>query len=105
MEAVDANHSLVRMYFDTHTGLLIRRDARLRVRSLVLQPDGSTKSRFLFADSEIYFDDYRNVEGVKEPFLRNINIGSAGSQSRKTTERYFEIKNNIPIDDSKFNLP
>jgi zinc protease len=72
----------VKFHFDKDTGLLIRTDSGV---------DGQEIS---------YFGDYREVEGVKAPFLlREVN--PAITVIIKLTE----IKNNIAIDDSQFRMP
>lgn len=77
----------VKMYFDTETGYL------LRYIYYKQNPFGSIPV-------ESTYDDYREVDGVKMPFL----IHQLGSNFNETF-RITEIKHNVPIDDSKFEMP
>lgn len=79
----------VRLFFDTQTGLLVRRQ--------------TFKDSILFPVPEQYdFEDYRDVDGVKLPFVvRYSNIDTWFSFTRKLTE----IKHNVPLDDSMFSPP
>jgi len=83
-----------RLYFDTGTGLLLRR--------LTLQPTpfGSTPT-------EIDYDDYRDAgAGVKVPFVIRITPGSAGSVlAVSTTIRVQKVEENAAPDSSKFVKP
>ena len=84
LEAKPAAGNSRKLYFDTETGLLIRQDT---------SDEGNVAMR------EFYLD-YKNVDGVMVPFT-----------IRQTAEgvtmilRFSEVKQNIPIDDSKFNPP
>jgi len=87
VEATPADGKPEKMYFDTLTGLLLRVD---RDRE---SPEGS-------AHVESYFEDYRETGGVKSPFTIKI-VRPEISFTLKATE----VKQNIPIDDAKFNKP
>jgi len=76
-----------KLYFDVENGLLLRRDT--------LRPSSRGPVR-----TEIYFSDWRDVDGIKLPF--------------KTTERMpdmtyvftlEEVKHNVQLDDDVFRLP
>jgi hypothetical protein len=71
-----------KLYFDVETGLLSRRDMVY----------GKTPVQH-------YFEDYRDVDGIKLPFV----IRSEGPV--RVITRLKEIKHNIPIDDEKFKSP
>lgn len=87
VEAVPAEGSPERFYFDTATGLLIRHDS-------VEEGDEGKRS------VEEYYDDYRVVDGVKMPFsLRQVSPGM------EIIIKITEVKQNVPVDDSKFNKP
>jgi carboxyl-terminal processing protease len=60
-------------YFDTQTGLLLRK-------------------------GNIYYDDYREVDGVKLPF----KVTDDSSYGFGVVVRLTEIKHNVPIDQAKF---
>jgi putative CocE/NonD family hydrolase len=106
VDAVDARHSPVKMYFDSETGLLVRRDGKQRIQSLNIGADGVVHRRFSYADGSLYFGDYRDVEGVKQPFLVNSTL-FIGPQRNPVlvTERIYDIKHNVPIDSARFEMP
>jgi zinc protease len=87
IEAIPTGGKPEKMYFDTQTGLLIRRDA---------DRDGPQGS----AHVETYFEDYKDVGGVKAPFTIKI-VRPEISFTLKITD----IKVNVPIDEAKFNKP
>lgn len=62
-----------KLYFDVETGLLLRRD-------------------------NVYYEDYREVDGVKLPFL----IREESANGFNFIFRVTEIKHNLPIDDATF---
>ncbi len=93
IEAVSAAGNTEKLYFDAQTGLLVRRDGTAEVSS-----DGESQVRVA---SEVYFEDYREVDGIKLPFTIRLKLGSAGIIST----RFREIKHNVPIDDSQFSVP
>jgi carboxyl-terminal processing protease len=62
-----------KLYFDTETGLLLRRN-------------------------NIYYEDYREVDGIKLPFI----IREESSNGFNFTFRITEVKHNIAIDDATF---
>jgi len=76
-------------FFDVATGL-------------ILKWQGNRKNGDKDVPWETYFRDFRDVEGVKYPFL--VESGPAGSdQPQKITASKIEI--NIPINDSQFVEP
>jgi hypothetical protein len=78
-----------KLYFDAQTGLLLR---RLTLTETVLLP----------IPSQIDFEDYREVDGLKIPFtVRVSEIDTYFSSTR----RFTEIKHNVPVDDTKFQMP
>lgn len=87
IEATPAEGKPEKMYFDTQTGLLLRRDADRE------SPEGS-------AHVETYFEDYKEAGGVKTPFTMKV-VRPEITFLLKTTE----VKTNVPIDDAKFNKP
>jgi hypothetical protein len=74
-------------YFDIKTGLLLRSDATL------VTPEGSTGVKN-------YFEDYREVDGVKMPFKTRSVLPQFELVTTLT-----EVKHNVPIDDAKFAKP
>jgi outer membrane lipoprotein-sorting protein len=87
IEALPADGSAQKMYFDAQTGLLVRRDEEVET------PTGAMPL-------EIYFEDYREVDGVKLPFTL-IRSNPSG----RTTIKVTEVKDNATIDDAKFMQP
>jgi zinc protease len=75
------------MYFDVSSGLLIRADEESD------SPQGRDVIQF-------YFEDYRDVEGVKQPFTVRQVHGKVSFIVRLT-----EVKWDDPIDDAKFAKP
>jgi hypothetical protein len=78
-----------KLYFDAQTGLLLR---SLSITQTMLAP----------IPDQTDFEDYRDVDGVKLPFtIRQSAVDARNGWTRK----YTEIKQNVPIDDTKFNPP
>lgn len=76
-----------KLFFDTRSGLLVRRytEADTLLGKLPLQTD---------------LKDYREIDGVKQPFLIQWSIPGR-SWGRKVNE----VKQNVPLEDAKFNKP
>ena len=78
-----------RFYFDTQTGLLLR---KMTLRKTMLMP----------FPEQVDFEDYRDVDGVKVPFtIRYSAIDTYDSWTRTFTE----IKRNAVLSDSLFAAP
>ena len=84
-----ADNHRERLSFDAETGLMLR--------------------RIIYMDSpigvipyQVDYEDYRDVDGVKLPFLVRVAAVEPGFIS---TRKYTEIKLNAPVDDSKFKMP
>lgn len=89
LESAKANNIVEKLYFDVDTDLLVR---KLTLTNTVLVP----------IPEQIDFEDYREVDGVKLPFVIRIsNIDPYFNSTR----RFTEIKHNVPIDDARFDLP
>jgi hypothetical protein len=88
VEATAADGAVEKLYFDVESGLLVRRDfERVNVDDGIL----------LY---EVDYEDYKDVDGLKLP----------STVRRKTpdyalTYRFTEIKQNLPVDDARFNKP
>jgi len=77
-----------RFFFDTQTGLLLR---QLTTTRTMLAP----------LPEQVDFDDYRDVDGIKLPFMiRSSNTATYDTSTR----RFTEIKHNLTVDDKAFNL-
>ncbi len=78
-----------RYYFDAQTGLLLR---KITINQTVLMP----------FPEQIDFEDYRDVDGVKVPFIiRYSGIDTFNSWTRTFTE----IKRNAVLEDTLFAIP
>lgn len=87
VEATPVEGTPERLFFDIKTGLLIRTDFEFE------GPQG--KMQF-----ENFLEDYRLVDGVKMAFtLRQVNPAIS------ITTKIDEVKQNVPIEDSKFEKP
>ncbi len=87
VEATPAEGAAEKMYFDAETGLLIRQDGLLE------SPQGSLPV-------EYYFEDYREVDGVKIPFTTKL-VNPAMTAVIKLKE----VRHNVPVDDARFQIP
>ena len=74
-----------KLFFDVRTGLLVRRYAEsdTPLGKFPLQTD---------------YDDYRVVDGIKQPFLIHWSM-----PGRIWGRKIVEIKQNVALDDAKFN--
>ena len=74
-----------KLFFDVKTGLLVRRytESDTPLGKLPLQTD---------------YEDYRDVDGIKQPFLIHWSF-----PGRTWGRKVDEIKQNVPLDDAKFN--
>ncbi|HEX6285740.1 MAG TPA: thioredoxin family protein [Pyrinomonadaceae bacterium] len=87
VEAVPASGSAERWYFDVDSGLLVRRDLTRTTAK------GSVRA-------EVYYHDWRAVDGVKIPF--RITQSMPAMKFVTTIE---EVKHNVPVDDAIFRRP
>jgi zinc protease len=87
VEADPGDGSLRRLYFDVSSGLLIRNDEEHDT------PDGRDVV-------QSYLEDYRDVEGVKQPFTVRQAHGATHIIIKLT-----EVQMDQPIDDAKFAKP
>lgn len=74
-------------YFDTKTGLLLRSD------STVVSPQGKMNTK-------TFYEDYRDVDGVKMAFKSRSVLPQF-----EVISTYTEIKNDVPVDDKIFDKP
>ena len=83
-----------RLYFDTQTGLLLRKWTYVDT--------ASGRSPY-----QLDFDDYRNTgSGVKIPFVVHMSPAGARTEIEPTsTLRITSVKDNVRIDDVKFAKP
>jgi outer membrane lipoprotein-sorting protein len=83
----DSSAGPTTMYFDAQNGLLLRSDSERE------GPEGKTMI-------EEYYDDYRDVDGVKYPYAYRQK-----NPQYDFTIKYTEVKHNVAIDDAKFTKP
>jgi hypothetical protein len=72
-------------YFDKQTGLLLRMDIPLAKEAGAM---------------EVYYEDYRDVDGLKVAFTTRVVRPTSSA-----TIRYTEVVNNAPVDDALFGKP
>jgi hypothetical protein len=89
-DGVMADGKRLRLFFDSASGLLVR---RVTILSTMVGniPD------------QVDLEDYREVDGVKFPFIARSSTTEAGNPT--STRTFTEVKLNAPIDDAKFNKP
>jgi hypothetical protein len=79
------------LYFDTETGLVIRWDVLYQ---------SSDAQKGVGVPMQLYVDEYADANGVKvAAVIRQVSSGLT------FITRFFDIKYNVPIDDSKFSKP
>jgi photosynthetic reaction center cytochrome c subunit len=83
------NAKTERYYFDSQTGLLLR---KMTIKKTVLMP----------FPEQVDFEDYRDVDGVKVPFIIRY---SAIDTYNSWTRTFTDIKRNSPVDDTLFARP
>lgn len=88
--AARSDTDVERLYFDVETGLLLRRITYLRTMVGIIP-------------EQFDFEDYRDVDGVKLPFMVRISSVDAGNPVSVRT--YSEMKLNAPVDEAKFKKP
>ena len=79
-----------KLFFDVQTGLLVRKIV-FTPTMLGLDPDQTD------------FEDYREVNGVKLPFI--IRASFLDDNHLGTTRKVVEVKHNVAMDDAKFDMP
>ncbi len=87
IEATPAEGAAEKFYFSASSGLLLRQDAER------VSPQGK-------ALVEMYFEDYRDVSGVKTPFLIRQNMPTLNIEIKIA-----EVKTNTAFDDAIFEMP
>ena len=84
VEAVTRSGAAESLYFDVESGLLVRRD---------LPSKNSVRT-------EIYFSDWRDLDGVKLPFKITQVL-----PNRRFVITLEDVKHNVPVDDTIFRRP
>ena len=80
----------MRLYFDAASGLLLRRITTMQTMVGII-PD------------QIDLEDYHEADGLKFPFTARAAALEVGNPT--STRTITEIKLNVPVDESKFNMP
>jgi Photosynthetic reaction centre cytochrome C subunit len=86
---VSAPGVVEKFYFDAETGLLLRRQ---RFTQTMIGP----------IPEQWDFQDYRDVNGVKVPYTI---VSSTPNPNDSSTRTFTEIKFNMPVDDTQFQMP
>ena len=87
IEATPSEGTPEKLYFDVNTNLLVRHDAEVE----------SPQGKLLM---QTYLEDYRVVDGVKVAHVvKQVN------EAMTIVIKITEVKNNVQIDDAKFNKP
>jgi photosynthetic reaction center cytochrome c subunit len=87
VKAARATGAPEQYYFDTQSGLL------LRVSTQIDSPVGAIPQ-------DTNYEDYRDVSGVKTPFVTRVALPDGES-----IYKWEQIQANIPLDDSRFDKP
>lgn len=89
LESEAGKTDITRLFFDVQTGLLLRRQT---ISKNILAP----------IPEQVDYEDYRDVDGVKLPFTVRQSFVDPWIG---WTQKFTEIKQNIPIESAKFDLP
>jgi len=84
--ATTSEGSVDKLYFDAQSGLMVRQDSQVE------NPQGGKMTL------EIYYEDHRDVDGVKIPFTMRV---TKPDPARFT----IRFKHNVPISDAVFDKP
>jgi CubicO group peptidase (beta-lactamase class C family) len=86
IEATPTEGNPIKLYFEAQSGLLVRIDSISENVKKAKVPE------------ETYFEDYREVDGIKLPFTIRM-------PADKSTYKVNEVKHNVQIDEAKFKSP
>jgi hypothetical protein len=87
IEATPPDGAADTLYFGTDSGLLVRTQRETE------GPNGKVTV-------DVTFEDYREVDGIKLPFVIHFSTTDA-----TFTIKLSEVKHNVPVDDAKFDKP
>ena len=90
IEALSLNNKTEKLFFDTQSGLLLRRTVL-------------TETRLGSDPEQTDYEDYREVDGIRMPFT--VRVSYLDDNHFGTTRKITEVKQNFPIDDARFNMP
>ena len=90
VEALSLDNKTEKLFFDAQSGLIVRRRV-FTENKLGLDPE------------ETDYEDYRQVDGAWLPFT--VKISYLDDNHYGTTRKLTEVRQNIPIDDARFEMP
>ncbi len=90
VDGTTTDNRRMRLYFDATSGLLLRRTTTMPTIVGII-PD------------QIDLEDYREADGLKFPFTARAAAVEVGNPT--STRTFTELKLNVPVDESKFNMP
>jgi Photosynthetic reaction centre cytochrome C subunit len=90
VDGTTTDNRRMRLYFDATSGLLLRRTTTMPTMVGII-PD------------QIDLEDYREADGLKFPFTARAAVLEVGNPT--STRTFTELKLNVPVDESKFNMP
>jgi outer membrane lipoprotein-sorting protein len=90
LDGTTTDNRRMRLYFDAGSGLLVRRTTTMPTMVGII-PD------------QIDLEDYREADGLKFPFTARAASVEVGNPT--STRTFTEVKLNVPVDESKFNMP
>ncbi len=90
IEATSIENKPEKLFFDIQTGLLLRRTV-------------FTETKLGMDPQQTDYEDYRVVDGVRLPFT--VMVSFLDDSHYGTTRKLTEVRQNVPIDDAKFNMP
>jgi hypothetical protein len=90
VDGTTTDNRRMRLYFDATSGLLLRRTTTMPTIVGII-PD------------QIDLEDYREADGLKYPFTLRAATLEVGNPT--STRTFTELKLNVPVDESKFNMP
>jgi outer membrane lipoprotein-sorting protein len=90
VDGTTTDNRRMRLYFDATAGLLLRRTTTMSTIIGIIP-------------EQIDLEDYREADGLKFPFTARAATLEVGNPT--STRTFTELKLNVPVDDSKFNMP
>jgi len=90
IEGLSFDNKIEKLFFDTQSGLLLRRTVYTETK-VGLDPEQTD------------YEDYREVDGAWLPFI--VRVSYLDDNHYGTTRKLADVKQNVPIDDAKFDMP
>ena len=92
IESKPAGGGLERFYFSSESGLLVRRDSEVDLAQGLVK-------------TETWLDDYRAVDGLKQPHAVRLRLDVAGQPSMEIQFKLTEIRQNVALPANAFAKP